>query len=296
MAVTKILVRAPQEHERRAALRMTGRYLVTYQKDAHQEVSGRLSAAGFSAANPLGPSAKSAKPLPRGGHLGLPNIGVSVVDPLPDQEDSLHSLAASDDAIKAMEPERIVGAVSGENLSEYVRGWRDAVDALTGKLIEEQPSSPVLSAAAVAESLATWGLLATKIVNSRFSGAGIKLAVLDTGLDRSHPDFAGRTITTKNFVGDNTPFHDGVGHGTHCIGTATGSLHPLRGPRYGIAYQAQIFAGRVLDDTGHGGDFNILQGIDWAIEQHCDIISLSLGAPWFPGDPPFSQAYETAAQ
>jgi subtilisin family serine protease len=73
-------------------------------------------------------------------------------------------------------------------------------------------------------------------------------------------------------------------------------LHPERGQRYGVAYEAQIFAGRVLDDSGSGGDTNILQAIDWAIEQHCDIVSLSLGAPWQLGDPPFSQAYENAAQ
>jgi len=55
-------------------------------------------------------------------------------------------------------------------------------------------------------------------------------------------------------------------------------------------------SGRVLDDTGRGGDFNILEGIDWAIEQGCDIVSLSLGAPWQPGDPAFSPACESAAQ
>jgi subtilisin family serine protease len=66
--------------------------------------------------------------------------------------------------------------------------------------------------------------------------------------------------------------------------------------RYGIAFEALIFSGRVLDDTGRGGDFNILEGIDWAIEQGCDLVSLSLGAPWQPGDPAFSPAYEAAAQ
>jgi subtilisin len=115
-------------------------------------------------------------------------------------------------------------------------------------------------------------------------------------LDLSHPDFAGRQIEIKNFVGDNTQFHDGMGHGTHCAGTAAGTLHPTQGARYGIAYEALIFAGRVLDDSGHGGDFNILQGIQWAIEQKCDIISLSLEKPWMPGDPPFNSAYEAAAQ
>jgi subtilisin family serine protease len=293
---TKVLIRAPQDRERRAAMRMTGRYLMTIKKDAHQDVAAKLTAAGFSAAHPLPPGARSASALPSGGYMTLPNVGIAVVDPTADQHDPLHALAASEDAVVAIEPERIVRAVAPKDLDDYVRGWRDAVNALAGKLIEESPHAPALPGASAAEPLATWGLMATKVVNSRFTGANIKVAVLDTGFDVTHPDFAGRQITTKNFVGDNQPFHDGFGHGTHCIGTAAGPLHAATGPRYGVAYQSIIFAGRVLDDTGQGGDFNILQGIDWAIEQHCDIVSLSLEAPWFPGDPPFSQAYENAAQ
>ena len=119
----------------------------------------------------------------------------------------------------------------------------------------------------------------------------MKIAILDTGMDTSHPDFAQRKIFTKNFVGDRMPFHDGVGHGTHCIGTACGPRQPPTGPGYGVAFESTIYAGRVLDDTGRGGDFNVLEGINWAIEQECAVISLSLGAPWSPGDPAFSQAY-----
>jgi subtilisin family serine protease len=153
-----------------------------------------------------------------------------------------------------------------------------------------------LAARALDTATATWGLLATRVPDNPATGSGIKLAILDTGLDLSHPDFANRQITTQNFVGDGTPFHDGVGHGTHCAGTAAGPKTPGIGPRYGIASQAQIFAGRVLDDNGRGGDANILQGIEWALDQHCDVISMSLGAPWLPGDPAYSTAYESAIQ
>lgn len=297
MATTKILTFAPQDRERRAALRLTGRYIITYKKDARQAVASRLAETGFSAAQPLPAGARTAKTLPSGGYLTLSNVGIALVDPTNEQHESLHVMAAQEDSILAMEPERINQTVARENSSEYVRGWRDAIEALSGKLLDEAPTAPAAAASAlVAEELATWGLISTKVINSRFSGANIKVAVLDTGFDLTHPDFAERQITTKNFVGDSQPFHDGVGHGTHCIGTAAGPLHPTKGQRYGVAYNASIFAGRVLDDTGYGGDFNILQGIDWAIEQQCDIISLSLGAHWFPGNPPFSPAYENAAQ
>jgi subtilisin family serine protease len=293
MAITKILMRVPQDQERRAALSMTGRYILTVHKDAHQEASAKLSTSGFAAATPIPSGASMARALPRGSHLMLPHIGIAVVDPLPDQEDALNRWAAQEDAVIALEPERIVRAVRLESMSDYVRGWRDAIEALSSKLVVPSPLAP---AERVAEVLATWGLVSTRVVNSRFSGTGIKVSILDTGFDITHPDFVGRKIETKNLVGDNAPFHDGVGHGTHCIGTVAGPLHPQKGPRYGIAYQCLIFAGRVLDDTGRGGDFNILQGINWAIEEGCSIVSLSLGAPWVVGDPPFSQAYESAAQ
>lgn len=289
----KVLLRAPAEPERRAAAFMTGRYLMTIHPDAHDEISAKLDETGIKQALPI-PHAAAAKPLPDGMFIPLKGIGVSLVDPTEAQEDKLHGLAAREDGVLALEPERIARAVGGT--PDYVRGWRDAVDAMSGKLLEQTAPPAVAMAAAEVAATATWGLIATNVLNSSLSGQGIRIAILDTGLDLSHPDFAGRQIETKNFVGDNTPFHDGMGHGTHCTGTAAGPLHPTQGVRYGIAYEAQIFSGRVLDDSGHGGDFNVLQGISWAIEQKCDIISLSLVEPWMPTDPPFNSAYEAAAQ
>src|SRR5262245_3844493 len=293
-ATTKVLIRAPQAPERLAAARMTGRYLMTMQPDAHREISTRLNKVGIKSAPPLPRAAMSAKPMPDGTCQILRNVGVVLVDPKPEQEDTLHSLAAQERAVVALEPERIVRALEVDRTSDYLRGWRDAVDALAGKLLEQERPLPAVPAEAA--PTATWGLTATKVTGTQSSGANIRLAVLDTGFDLTHPDFAQRQIVTKNFVGDQQPFHDGVGHGTHCIGTAAGPLRPATVQRYGIAFEALIFSGRVLDDTGRGGDFNILEGIDWAIEQGCDIVSLSLGAPWQPGDPAFSPAYESAAQ
>jgi subtilisin family serine protease len=273
---------------------MTGRYLMTLRPETHKEIASALASIGIAAATPIATGAQTARAMPIGHHIVFPRVGVAVIDPTPgQQEDELHAMAAREANVFALEPERINRTVI-QDVAEYVRGWRDATDALAAKLIE-MPSAPG-AAVAAAEELATWGLVATGVVNSRFSGQGIKIAVLDTGFDITHPDFVGRTITTMNFVGDNAPFHDGHGHGTHCIGTAAGPLHPASGPRYGIAYQAEIFAGRVLDDTGNGGDSNILHGIDWAIENGCAVVSLSLGSPWRPGDPPYSPAYEQAAQ
>jgi subtilisin family serine protease len=85
------------------------------------------------------------------------------------------------------------------------------------------------------------------------------------------------------------------GHGTHCIGIACGPLHPTGAPRYGVAHDAEIYAGKVLGDDGFGTDRSIIAGMDWAIEQGCHIISLSLGAATTLGEQP-SEDYEQIGQ
>jgi subtilisin family serine protease len=146
----------------------------------------------------------------------------------------------------------------------------------------------------------TWGLKATNVIGNGATGAGIKVAVLDSGMDVGHPDFAGRNPQTAVFQTSSIDrqIHDVNGHGTHCIGTSCGPVRSQFGPRYGIASQAQIFAGKVLANSARGGasggDFAILRGIQWAISNRCAVISMSLGAP--VSRPGFPQSYERAAQ
>lgn len=139
----------------------------------------------------------------------------------------------------------------------------------------------------------TWGLQATGADTSEASGEGIKVAVLDTGFDAGHPDFVGRTVVTESFV-DGEDAQDGHGHGTHCIGTSCGPRTPGTGPGYGIAFAADIYAGKVLGASGSGGDAGILAGIDWAISQGCAIISMSLGADVAEVHPPYVAAGKRA--
>jgi subtilisin len=118
--------------------------------------------------------------------------------------------------------------------------------------------------------------------------------VLDTGVDLGHPDFVGRPIVSQSFVAGQA-VQDGHGHGTHCIGTASGSQRPGQMPRYGIAFNSEIFAGKVLSNQGSGGDAGILAGIQWAITNKCQIVSMSLGAAVLP-DQGFSQIFEQVAR
>jgi subtilisin len=193
-------------------------------------------------------------------------LGVAVVDASPAQLEQ----AGASAAIVAVEAERVVYAL----------------EVGPGPISEAEPAD-------VDETEATWGLQATNVLSSARTGRGIGVAVLDTGIDLQHPDFAGRAITTRSFV-TGAEVQDGHGHGTHCIGIALGPQSPEVKPRYGIAYEAEIFAGKVLSDAGSGGDAGILAGIEWAVQNGCAVVSMSLGAPTRPGQA-FSQVFERVA-
>jgi subtilisin len=136
----------------------------------------------------------------------------------------------------------------------------------------------------------TWGVAAVGAAESPFSGKGIRIAILDTGIDAGHPDFEGRTVVAKSFV-PGLGAEDVRGHGTHCAGTAAGRRAEGNRPRYGVAPDAEIYVGKVLDDSGNGAETDILAGMAWAIEEKCQVVSMSLGRAVQPGEGP-SLAYE----
>ncbi|TCU12674.1 S8 family peptidase [Rhizobium sullae] len=174
--------------------------------------------------------------------------------------------------------------------SDYLLGYRDAVNELVDRLLGRKGAEGVMARTAFDETSDTWGLQAVKVIESDLSGAGIKVAVLDTGFDETHQDFVGRLVTKKLFATRSSE-RDVHGHGTHCIGTACGPLRPATGPRYGIAYEAEIYAGKVLGDDGFGTDRSIIAGMEWALDEGCHVISMSLGAATQVGDSP-SDDYE----
>ncbi len=141
---------------------------------------------------------------------------------------------------------------------------------------------------------ATWGLQAINSVNSKYTGKGVNLAILDTGFYLAHPDFNGRVITSKSFI-DNQDENDLNGHGTHCTGIATGNSQLKTKKRYGVAPDANLFIGKVLSNTGVGSDSGILAGMEWAILNNCKVISISLGSSVSPGES-YSAIYNNLAQ
>jgi subtilisin family serine protease len=122
------------------------------------------------------------------------------------------------------------------------------------------------------------------------TGQGVDVAVLDTGIDAGHPDFAGRIAETQSFVPDQD-VTDRNGHGTHVASTVAGTGAASGGVEKGVAPGASLHIGKVLANDGTGNDSWILAGMEWAArDQHAKVISMSLGGDPTDGTDPLSQA------
>jgi subtilisin family serine protease len=313
-----------------AGSQTTGRFLVLLGEDVREDAPDFFKKA-------LGMRAVSTADAREGGMLSdeqlnsadavvFDELGVAVVSgtqPQLQQISSLRTTGSERGPIALIEPERFVYtasslrpglrregelklATSAPGVSlEYLRGYQDGVNHLIDSVLplEGMRDAPVHGGipAAADESRFTWGLSATNVDNSTFSGLGIRVAVLDTGIDFQvdedggnvyHLDFQGRQIVHNSFVPDELA-SDGDGHGTHCIGTACGPADQSIHPRYGIAHEAEMYAGKVLTNKGWGIDEWMLAGISWAIRNNCQVVSMSIAGE--PGGT-HSQVFEAAAR
>lgn len=125
----------------------------------------------------------------------------------------------------------------------------------------------------------SWGVAAVGAAESPFTGDGVVVAVLDTGIDPSHPAFSGVEIVQQNFS-DDADGDDQHGHGTHCAGTILG--RDVGGLRIGVAPGVRkALIGKVLGARGGSSD-RIAKAIEWAVENGANVVSMSLGID-FPG-------------
>ncbi len=120
-------------------------------------------------------------------------------------------------------------------------------------------------------------------------GDGVRVMVLDSGIDKNHPDLVDNFEAGKDFAGENKnspyPYYDNTGgHGTHVAGTiaASGKHSAL----VGVAPKAKILAGRVCAEGC--ASFDVLSGLNWAMREKVDVVNLSLGGPF----PSLSRTYK----
>ncbi|BFU45440.1 S8 family serine peptidase [Krasilnikovia sp. MM14-A1004] len=126
-----------------------------------------------------------------------------------------------------------------------------------------------------------------------YDGHGVRVAMLDTGVDATHPDLAGRIDDRVSFVpGEDTS--DVNGHGTHVASTIVGTGAASGGSYRGVAPGADLIVGKVLNDGGYGQDSWVLAGMQWAAESGADVVSMSLSDPTLSdGTDPMAVAVDT---
>ena len=269
----------------------TGRYLITFKEGAGEAGLQALGAQGLRVADArdFQEQAVALESVGDADAVLFPEIGVALVSGGAAQESGLSiQEVAADSPIESIDPEYFIFAQSACN--EYQRSFAQASESRTGEYLR----GFVRAAETIAKDLGTsgqtevesdegaqvlgttWGLNACRVPPSVRSGAGIKVAILDTGLDLGHPDFAGRPIVSQTFVGQ--PVQDLYFHSTHMIGTACGSQSPTGSiPRYGIAYRSSIFVGKILNNSGFSVGASVLNGMNWAIANRCAVILAPIG-------------------
>jgi len=122
-------------------------------------------------------------------------------------------------------------------------------------------------------------------------GKGVVVAVLDTGVDQDHRDLKGQVLKVKDFTGSRSGPSDVSGHGSHCAGVVAAAENGVG--MVGVAPEAKLLVGKVLNDRGSGLSSWIAAGIDWAVDEGADVISMSLGSG--ASDPRIKAAVERAA-
>ncbi len=135
------------------------------------------------------------------------------------------------------------------------------------------------AAVPTAQEGATWGVQVTGALQSTYTGNGVTIAILDTGIDATHEAFNGIELVQKDFTGEGDG--DQNGHGTHVAGTIFGQT--VNGLRYSIAPGVRrALIGKVIGNQKSASTKEIIDAIQWAVEGGAHVINMSLGFD-FPG-------------
>lgn len=169
-------------------------------------------------------------------------------------------------AISADIPDSVSEKLKKNPKIKYVE--EDAQVQIAGKPTQPQPPQP--------PQQITWGIARVKAPETwnNSTGKNVKIAVLDTGIS-THPDLTvsgGINLAGKS---KNKKWNDDNGHGTHVAGIIAARNNTIG--LVGVAPDAQLYAIKVLDTYGSGYVSDIIEGIDWAVQNNMDVVSMSLG-------------------
>jgi subtilisin family serine protease len=130
-----------------------------------------------------------------------------------------------------------------------------------------------------AKQKAGWNITAFNLPDAWLvsQGEGVKIAVLDTGIQEDHPDINDNILPGTNIVNPGKPPIDKVGHGSHVAGIICAENNDIG--VVGVAPKSKVIPVKVLGDDGTGSFLNVAAGIHWAIKQEVDLICMSLGSP-----------------
>jgi subtilisin len=175
------------------------------------------------------------------------------------------TLSLTDSEIKALKSNPNIAAVEEDGLCYAL-----PVESL---VFEGQPSVQAETVPVGVNQIkapSAWGCSRAK---------GIKVAVLDTGIDWTHPDLAANVKGAISFVPGETAM-DGNSHGTHCAGTIAAPINGLG--VVGVAPEASLYAVKVLANNGSGNWSWLIAGLNWCIQNRMHIASMSLGGSAAP--------------
>ncbi|AWB94020.1 peptidase S8 [Aeromicrobium chenweiae] len=125
-----------------------------------------------------------------------------------------------------------------------------------------------------------------------YRGKGVEVAVLDTGVDASHPDLVGQVKAAKDFTDSESGTADRFGHGTHVAATIASTGAGADGKYRGVAPETTLLVGKVLGDDGSGYDSGIIAGMQWAADEGAAVVNMSLGGGPSDGTDPLSLALD----
>jgi subtilisin family serine protease len=200
----------------------------------------------------------------------------------------VHALAASTEPLRVIVKYRagmlgVASAVAGVTATQYTyrlisasahSATREAIIALSQRddvemIWYDEPVHTMLD-----ESVPLIG--APSVWQAGVTGKGIKVGIVDTGIDPNHPDFAGRIVQMKDFTGQGP--NDNHGHGTHVAGIIGGTGAASGGKYKGVAPECVYYTAKVLRGDGSGSTSDVMAGVEWAVQQGAQVVNLSLGS------------------